>query len=153
MVERGCPLTKVGKATLTFPQLLPCEAPAMRLGYILLAAVPLGLAAGYGWSNWSAWSHPAPRAAVPPVVEAKEVDPPETPADKEWDARSDEQVTPPLEQASPDPTAVEQSVYYRSCRDAWAAGKAPIHAGQPGYRTALDGDGDGIACEPIPSRI
>jgi hypothetical protein len=120
----------------------------MRIGYILVAAVPLGLAAGYAWSDWSSRPHAAPQVAVPPVVEPKLVDAPETPADKEWDARSDEQVTPPLEQASADPVAIQQSVYYRSCKDAWAAGKAPIHAGQPGYRSGLDADGDGIACEP-----
>jgi hypothetical protein len=39
-------------------------------------------------------------------------------------------------------------VYYRNCTQARAAGSAPIYAGQPGYRPALDADGDGIACEP-----
>ena len=38
--------------------------------------------------------------------------------------------------------------WYRSCRQARAAGAAPIHRGSPGYRAALDGDGDGVACEP-----
>jgi hypothetical protein len=28
-----------------------------------------------------------------------------------------------------------------------AAGKAPLHLGDPGYRPNLDSDGDGIACE------
>ncbi|MEU9081106.1 excalibur calcium-binding domain-containing protein [Streptomyces sp. NPDC048357] len=28
-----------------------------------------------------------------------------------------------------------------------AAGAAPIRKGQPGYRSALDKDGDGIACD------
>ncbi|RLP57865.1 calcium-binding protein [Kocuria rhizophila] len=32
--------------------------------------------------------------------------------------------------------------------DARAAGMAPLYAGSPGYRTGLDGDGDGVACEP-----
>ncbi|MHC8504842.1 excalibur calcium-binding domain-containing protein [Pseudonocardia artemisiae] len=27
-----------------------------------------------------------------------------------------------------------------------AAGAAPIHAGDPGYRRALDRDGDGVGC-------
>lgn len=44
--------------------------------------------------------------------------------------------------------AVEQSRYFRNCREARAAGVAPILAGSPGYRSELDGDGDGIACEP-----
>jgi hypothetical protein len=38
-------------------------------------------------------------------------------------------------------------VYYPNCDAVRAAGKAPLYAGQPGYRAGLDGDGDGIACE------
>lgn len=37
---------------------------------------------------------------------------------------------------------------YRNCREARAAGAAPLYAGQPGYGTHMDADGDGIACEP-----
>ena len=37
--------------------------------------------------------------------------------------------------------------YYENCAAARAAGVAPIYAGQPGYRGALDRDKDGIACE------
>ncbi|MFL6741120.1 MAG: excalibur calcium-binding domain-containing protein, partial [Sphingomicrobium sp.] len=33
-----------------------------------------------------------------------------------------------------------------------AAGKAPLYSDDPGYRIGMDGDGDGIACEPIRSR-
>ncbi len=39
------------------------------------------------------------------------------------------------------------SVYYRSCAAAQAVGVAPLHTGDPGYRTGLDPDGDGVACE------
>lgn len=39
------------------------------------------------------------------------------------------------------------SVYFPNCAAARAAGVAPLLAGQPGYRSGLDGDGDGIACE------
>jgi hypothetical protein len=46
-------------------------------------------------------------------------------------------------QASPPPNA-----YYRNCSEAWAAGVAPLYAGEPGYRPEMDGDNDGIACEP-----
>jgi len=42
----------------------------------------------------------------------------------------------------------ERSVYYSGCREARAAGAAPIYRGQPGYRSEMDGDNDGIACEP-----
>lgn len=37
---------------------------------------------------------------------------------------------------------------YRNCREARAAGAAPLYRGQPGYGAHMDGDGDGIACEP-----
>jgi hypothetical protein len=37
--------------------------------------------------------------------------------------------------------------YYANCTAARAAGVAPLHRGDPGYRSALDRDGDGIACE------
>jgi hypothetical protein len=36
---------------------------------------------------------------------------------------------------------------YENCDAVRAAGAAPIHQGEPGYDTNLDGDGDGVACE------
>lgn len=42
---------------------------------------------------------------------------------------------------------VPQSTYYANCSAARAAGAAPLYAGQAGYGSHLDGDGDGIACE------
>ncbi|TMM48498.1 excalibur calcium-binding domain-containing protein [Qipengyuania marisflavi] len=45
--------------------------------------------------------------------------------------------------------AAESSVYYPGCNDVRAAGKAPLYRGQPGYRSGMDGDDDGIACEPM----
>lgn len=42
--------------------------------------------------------------------------------------------------------------YYQRCDAARAAGVAPLRRGEPGYREALDRDGDGIACEPHPAR-
>lgn len=51
-------------------------------------------------------------------------------------------------QSADERSRIEQSVYYSGCRDVRAAGKAPLYAGQPGYRPGMDGDGDGIACEP-----
>lgn len=38
--------------------------------------------------------------------------------------------------------------YYASCREAFQDGRANIARGEPGYRAALDADGDGLACEP-----
>lgn len=39
------------------------------------------------------------------------------------------------------------SVYYENCDAARAAGAAPVHAGDPGYGSHLDRDGDGTGCE------
>ncbi|MEV8018761.1 excalibur calcium-binding domain-containing protein [Streptomyces sp. NPDC086554] len=73
-----------------------------------------------------------------------------------------ERVTPPprppetateTKTETPEPTQRPESsaapdVYYENCDDARAAGAAPLLVGQPGYRPELDGDGDGIACDP-----
>ncbi|MFC6359788.1 excalibur calcium-binding domain-containing protein [Luteococcus peritonei] len=39
------------------------------------------------------------------------------------------------------------SGYYKNCAAARAAGVAPLHRGDPGYRAGLDRDDDGVACE------
>ncbi|WBH18304.1 excalibur calcium-binding domain-containing protein [Sphingomonas radiodurans] len=41
---------------------------------------------------------------------------------------------------------------FRNCAAARAAGAAPLYRGQPGYGAHMDGDGDGIACEPFRRR-
>ncbi|MFJ8296274.1 excalibur calcium-binding domain-containing protein [Streptomyces sp. NPDC094447] len=60
----------------------------------------------------------------------------------------------PVPTQEPTPAATEDdepaggsSVYYRNCTAVRAAGAAPIHAGEPGYGSHLDRDGDGVACE------
>ena len=42
----------------------------------------------------------------------------------------------------------QEGDHWRGCDDAHAAGTAPIYRGEPGYREGMDGDSDGIACEP-----
>lgn len=77
---------------------------------------------------------PAPRVAPAPPVKPE---PPVAPAPR---------VAPtPV----PETQAGESSsaVYYKNCTAARAAGAAPIHKGEPGYRSALDRDGDGTACD------
>lgn len=39
------------------------------------------------------------------------------------------------------------STYYSNCSEARAAGVTPLYAGDPGYDSHLDRDGDGVACE------
>jgi hypothetical protein len=56
---------------------------------------------------------------------------------------------PPTTQAPPPPPPPEPAgVYYANCDAARAAGAAPIYAGEPGYRSGLDRDHDGMACDP-----
>ncbi len=56
-----------------------------------------------------------------------------------------------LAERAPTAAAVT-SPHYHSCREARAAGAAPMYRGQPGYSSALDGDGDGVACETYRAR-
>ena len=58
----------------------------------------------------------------------------------------------PNDQALGFTSAISENVYYRRCADARRAGAAPIYRGQPGYRSELDADHDGIACEPYRGR-
>ena len=69
----------------------------------------------------------------------------------EWSAATGARVNAPVSAPAPSlpPGAPAPSVpaYYPNCAAARAAGAAPLYYGQPGYRPALDGDGDGVACE------
>jgi hypothetical protein len=49
--------------------------------------------------------------------------------------------------APPATTGAPGEPYYSNCAAARAAGAAPLHQGEPGYRSGLDGDHDGTACE------
>jgi hypothetical protein len=73
----------------------------------------------------TAQAAPAPALLAPPPEEPVYVPPPVAPAD----------ALPP------------SSAYYGNCSQARAAGAAPLHVGEPGYRLGLDRDGDGVACE------
>ena len=46
-------------------------------------------------------------------------------------------------ESAPEP----QKEFYANCKEAKAAGAAPLYRGDPGYREDLDRDGDGTACE------
>jgi endonuclease YncB( thermonuclease family) len=58
--------------------------------------------------------------------------------------------------AAAEPAAPSQAsasvVYYRNCDEALAAGVAPLRLGEAGYRPEMDGDSDGVACEPFRGR-
>lgn len=46
-----------------------------------------------------------------------------------------------------EPPTPSSSAYYDNCAAARAVGAAPLLTGRPGYRSGLDRDGDGVACE------
>lgn len=54
--------------------------------------------------------------------------------------------------AEPAEPSVADSVHFANCDAARAAGAAPLYYGEPGYREGMDGDGDGVACEPYYGR-
>lgn len=60
-------------------------------------------------------------------------------------------VDPPAPKTSarttPKTTTQAPAAYYANCSAAKAARAAPLYRGQPGYRSGLDRDGDGVACE------
>jgi hypothetical protein len=67
----------------------------------------------------------APLATDPPATDPPATDPPAT-----------------------DPPATNPpAVYYANCTAVRDAGAAPIYRGEPGYRSGLDRDNDGIACD------
>lgn len=47
----------------------------------------------------------------------------------------------------PEEAQNSQERTFRNCKEAKAAGAAPLYRGQPGYSPKLDRDGDGVACE------
>ncbi|MBB3879616.1 excalibur calcium-binding domain-containing protein [Sphingomonas pseudosanguinis] len=61
--------------------------------------------------------------------------------------KSVETIAPsPVARAKAAPMAA--TVYYAGCDEVRAAGRAPLFSDQPGYRSEMDGDDDGVACEP-----
>ena len=63
------------------------------------------------------------------------------------EAAQEQAQEPAQEPEEPAQPAQKPQAYYRNCAEAKAAGAAPLYQGDPGYRSALDRDHDGIACE------
>lgn len=92
---------------------------------------------------------PAP-AATPPPAAAKPAPAAPAPAAKPAPAAPAPaaEPAPPAPAAEPAPAApAPAGDYYKNCTEAREAGVAPLHRGDPGYRSAMDRDGDGVACE------
>ena len=81
-------------------------------------------------------STPSPRATTPRPTRVATQAPVQEPA-----------AVAPAQKAPTQEAPAQSSVYYKNCAEARAAGAAPIHRGEPGYRAELDRDDDGIACE------
>ncbi|WP_103355102.1 thermonuclease family protein [Amycolatopsis sp. CA-128772] len=86
----------------------------------------------------------APAPVVPPAPK-----PTQAPTQAPAPATKAAPKPPPVVRTTEDAPAPEpdHSAYYANCSAAKAAGAAPLHRGEPGYRPALDRDGDGVACE------
>jgi hypothetical protein len=100
---------------------------------------------------------PTPKPSPTPTL-TPEAEPTTEPAPTSEAAAPAPELPPPPapepEPAAPEPPAPEppaappaQDAYYANCAEARNAGAAPILRGQPGYRSGLDRDNDGIACE------
>ena len=87
-----------------------------------------------------------PSEPLPGDLVAVQAPTPTTAAPVPLVARAPEPAPAPAQAPAPAPAA-PSDVYYKNCDAARAAGAAPVRIGQPGYRPALDGDGDGIGCE------
>ena len=86
---------------------------------------------------------PAPREEAPAPAPQEQAPAP-APAPQE-PAPAPAPAPDPVEPPAPEP--VPDSVYYKNCDAARAAGAAPVRVGDPGYARHLDRDGDGIGCE------
>ena len=80
----------------------------------------------------------APPTTAPPTTAAPVTAPPTT---------APPATSPPPTAPPPTSPPATSGVYYANCDEARAAGAAPIRRGEPGYRSALDRDDDGIACD------
>lgn len=84
---------------------------------------------------WETYT-PTPRATKPRPTRVATQAPAQEPA-----------AVAPVQKVPTQEAPAQSSVYYKNCAEARAAGAAPIHRGEPGYRAELDRDDDGIACE------
>lgn len=71
-----------------------------------------------------------------------------TDGSSDWTQQCANQMMAQQPAAAPEPApAPSTSAYYPNCAAARAAGASPLYAGDPGYSSDLDRDGDGVACE------
>ncbi|MGW1342444.1 excalibur calcium-binding domain-containing protein [Kribbella sp. NPDC002412] len=89
-------------------------------------------------------AHPTPKAATTEPT-AEPTPTPSAPSDTPTEPEPSTPKTTPT--PSKTPTTTNVTVVYRNCAEVRAAGKAPLHRGDPGYSEELDNNGDGTACD------
>jgi endonuclease YncB( thermonuclease family) len=90
------------------------------------------------------WAPPCNGAIDVPAPTPTPTPPPQPPAPATKAAPKPAPVQTTEEAPAPEQ---DSAAYYKNCTAAKAAGAAPLYRGEPGYRAALDRDGDGVACE------
>lgn len=122
----------------------------------LIAAVVLLCCGGLGGISNMMEDPPKPASsneAAEPTEPAQDI---AAPAPSTTEARnapspSPSTAAPTSAKPSPKPSpkkTTAPAVYYKNCDAVRAAGADPLYRGDPGYRTGLDRDLDGEACEP-----
>ncbi|OAA28235.1 PASTA domain-containing protein [Frankia sp. EI5c] len=84
-------------------------------------------------------------SGAPPVPQVADSQPPPAPAPAPTTRPADP--LPPADNPPPANDNPPADPYYANCDAVRAAGAAPLHRGEPGYRSRLDRDGDGTACD------
>ncbi|MGH3902982.1 MAG: excalibur calcium-binding domain-containing protein [Pseudonocardiaceae bacterium] len=85
-----------------------------------------------------------PPAAPAPMLEPEPAPEPEPIPEPAYESAPEPAYVPDY---SDDDSSSSGSAYYKNCTAAQAAGVTPLYAGDPGYASNLDRDGDGVACE------
>lgn len=123
-------------------------------GYLATGIACLAIGGGCGAASQSPTNNAASFPSLPPVTTTAEASPSvAAPARTEAKrapvaTKAPKTATPTTKTSAPVQRAVAPAAaYYANCSAVKAAGKAPIKKGQPGYRSALDRDGDGTACD------
>ncbi|WP_332317121.1 excalibur calcium-binding domain-containing protein [Verrucosispora sp. WMMA2121] len=149
--------TRQPSSPLTVPVLTDPMTPAKKLGAGGIAAIVVGgvLLACYGFAGLGALvgdekpeanASPSPSSSPSTVVPTAERLAAVS-ASPSIEAEPSRTIAPP----KPKPTTAAsqpKEPYYRNCDAVRAAGKDPLYEDDPGFRPALDRDGDGEACEP-----
>jgi len=99
---------------------LTVVAPATANAFTPTELLPVGIADLVPSGSWNPFAPPAPPAPAPP-------------------------------QSAPAPAPrPAPSGGFANCTEAWNAGAAPVHRGDPGYAPRLDRDNNGVGCEEDP---